>query len=116
MRLELSCFDKKMWCGYRDEASGEVANTDLFLPGALPKLPGRYYYLFGKPIVTKGKKEILKDKENAKKLYLEIQSDIENSIAYLLKKREEDPYRSVTDRTAYRAMYSPIHEVPTFEP
>lgn len=100
----------------RDETSGEVGNTDLFLPGVLPKLPGRYYYLFGKPIVTKGKKEFLKDKENANKLYLEIQSDIENSLAYLLKKREEDPYRSVTDRTAYRAMYSPIHGVPTFEP
>lgn len=105
-----------MWCGYRDETSGEVANVDLFFPGVLPKLPGRFYYLFGKPIVTKGKKEILKDKENANKLYLEIQSDIENSLAYLLKKREEDPYRSIIDRTAYRAIYSPIHEVPTFEP
>ncbi|KAL6278737.1 hypothetical protein ACE6H2_022338 [Prunus campanulata] len=100
----------------RDETSGEVANVDLFFPGVLPKLPGRFYHLFGKPIVTKGKKEILKDKENANKLYLEIQSDIENSLAYLLKKREEDPYRSIIDRTAYRAIYSPIHEVPTFEP
>ncbi|XP_068317482.1 phytyl ester synthase 1, chloroplastic-like [Pyrus communis] len=100
----------------RDESSGEVANIQLFFPGILPKIPGRYYCLFGKPIETKGKKEILKDKENANELYLQIQSDIENSLAYLIKKREEDPYRNVFDRTAYRAMYHHVEEVPTFEP
>ncbi|XP_068340798.1 phytyl ester synthase 1, chloroplastic-like [Pyrus communis] len=100
----------------RDESSGEVANTQLFFPGVVPKIPGRYYYLFGKPIETKGKKEILKDKENANKLYLQIQSDIENSLAYLIKKREEDPYRNIFDRTAYRVTYSSVEEVPTFEP
>ncbi|PQQ11439.1 acyltransferase-like protein [Prunus yedoensis var. nudiflora] len=41
----------------RDETSGEVANVDLFFPGVLPKLPGRFYHLFGKPIVTKGKRD-----------------------------------------------------------
>ncbi|XP_009342025.2 phytyl ester synthase 1, chloroplastic isoform X1 [Pyrus x bretschneideri] len=100
----------------RDESSGEVANIQLFFPGILPKIPGRYYCLFGKPIETKGKKEILKDKENANELYLQIQSDIENSLAYLIKKREEDPYRNVFDRTVYRAMYHHVEEVPTFEP
>lgn len=100
----------------REETSGEVANQALFLPGVLPKLPGRYYYLFGKPIETKGREEILKDKDNANKLYLEIQSEIEQSIAYLIKKREEDPYRNLIDRTVYRALYSPLNEVPTFEP
>ncbi|KAK0599405.1 hypothetical protein LWI29_004987 [Acer saccharum] len=34
----------------RDEISGEVANQRLFIPGLLPKIPGRFYYLFGKPI------------------------------------------------------------------
>ncbi|KAM1144750.1 hypothetical protein FF1_033516 [Malus domestica] len=100
----------------RDESSGEVANVQPFFPGILPKIPGRYYCLFGKPIETKGRKEILKDKENAKELYLQIQSDIENSLAYLIKKREEDPYRNVFDRTIYRAMYHHLEEVPTFEP
>ncbi|CAN6575541.1 unnamed protein product [Malus baccata var. baccata] len=100
----------------RDESNGEVANVQLFFPGVVPKIPGRYYYLFGKPIETKGKKEILQDKENANELYLQIQSDIENSLAYLIKKREEDPYRNIFDRTAYRVMYSSVEEVPTFEP
>nr|XP_011459634.1 PREDICTED: acyltransferase-like protein At1g54570, chloroplastic [Fragaria vesca subsp. vesca] len=100
----------------REDTSGEVANQNLFIPGVLPKLPGRYYYLFGKPIETKGREEILKDKDSANKLYLEIQSEIEKSLAYLIKKREEDPYRNIIDRTVYRALHSPLNEVPTFEP
>lgn len=34
--------------------SGEVANQDVHLPGILPKLPGRFYYYFGKPFETEG--------------------------------------------------------------
>lgn len=34
------------------DIEGEVANQDLHLPIALPKLPGRFYYYFGKPIET----------------------------------------------------------------
>ncbi|KAJ6413853.1 hypothetical protein OIU84_006625 [Salix udensis] len=100
----------------RDGSKEEVANTELFFPGLLPRLPGRFYYLFGKPIKTKGLKEKLGDKENANLLYLHVKSEVENSIAYLLKKREEDPCRNVIDRTIYRAFYSPLHEVPAFEP
>lgn len=90
-------------------------DENLFIPGLLPKLPGRYYYLFGKPIETKGKEEILKNRENANELYLHIKSEVENCLAYLLRKREEDPYRNVIDRTVYKALYGP-NEVPTFEP
>lgn len=100
----------------RDESKGEVASTDLFIPGLLPKIPGRFYFLFGKPIKTKGMKEMLEDKENANQMYLHVKSEVQNSIAYLLKKREEDPYRSIIDRTIYRAFYSPLPEVPAFDP
>ncbi|XP_048336903.1 phytyl ester synthase 1, chloroplastic isoform X2 [Ziziphus jujuba] len=37
----------------RTENAGEVANQDPYLPGVLPKFPGRFYYYFGKPIETK---------------------------------------------------------------
>ncbi|CAI9784536.1 unnamed protein product [Fraxinus pennsylvanica] len=77
----------------RTGMSGEVANQTLYLPGLLPKIPGRVYYLFRKPIPTKGKQDMLKDRSNAKELYLHIKSEVENSIAYLLKRRKEDPYR-----------------------
>ncbi|KAI4301876.1 hypothetical protein L6164_035113 [Bauhinia variegata] len=82
----------------RDEASGEVANQNIFLPVLLPKIPGRYYYLFSKPIKTQGMESILKDKEKANQLYLQIKSEVGRSISYLIKKRKEDPYRSVVDR------------------
>lgn len=100
---------------YRAGMSGEVANQDLFIPGLVPKIPGRLYYLFGKPIETKGKKEMLKDREKARELYLEIKSEVESSMSYLLKKREHDPYRGIVDRTVYRAFRAPMDEVPTFE-
>lgn len=97
----------------RDDTRGEVANQALFFPGLLPKVPGRFYYLFGKPIQTKGREVSLKDKENANELYLHIKSQVERCLDYLLKKREEDPYRNIIDRTAYRAVYG--DEVPTFK-
>ncbi|KAG5232584.1 hypothetical protein OIU77_004001 [Salix suchowensis] len=101
----------------RDKSKGEVANQELYLPGILPKVPGRFYFLFGKPIETKGRaEEILSDRENANQLYLHTKSEVERCIAYLLKKREEDPYRNIVDRTVYRALYSPLHEVPAFDP
>ncbi|KAK4488255.1 hypothetical protein RD792_004002 [Penstemon davidsonii] len=95
--------------------SGEVANQKLYIPGLIPKIPGRLYYLFGKPIETRGKKEMLKDKEKAREVYMQIKSQVESNISYLLKKREEDPYRGLIDRTLYRVFNSPTDQVPTFE-
>lgn len=100
----------------RDETDGEVANQQLFFPGLLPKVPGRLYYLFGKPIETKGKREMLKDREKARQVYFQVKSEVEKNMAYLLKKRKEDPYRSVIDRTMYRVFSVPLDQVPTFEP
>ncbi|KAK6233042.1 hypothetical protein SCA6_003115 [Theobroma cacao] len=100
----------------RDETKGEVANQELFIPGMLPKLPGRFYYLFGKPIKLKGREDLLENREDANELYLQVKSEVEQCISYLLKKREEDPYRSIIDRTIYRALYSPLDQVPSFEP
>lgn len=94
---------------------GEVANQDLFLPGVLPKVPGRFYYLFGKPIETKGREALLKDRNNANDLYLQIKSEVEQSIAYLKKKRREDPYRGFIDRMVYRALNAPLDQVPSFD-
>ncbi|GMY14951.1 phytyl ester synthase 1, chloroplastic-like isoform X2 [Fagus crenata] len=98
-----------------DEIKGEVANRDLFIPVMLPKIPGRFYYLFGKPIKTKGREDILTDKQVANQLYLQIKSEVERNLMFLIKKRQEDPYRSIVDRTLYKALYAPSHEVPTFE-
>ncbi|QCD96799.1 hypothetical protein DEO72_LG6g1509 [Vigna unguiculata] len=37
----------------RSGVSGEVGNQQVHLPLILPKVPGRFYYYFGKPLETK---------------------------------------------------------------
>ncbi|KAI3971846.1 hypothetical protein MKW92_028593, partial [Papaver armeniacum] len=91
--------------GEDDITQGEVAKQDMFVPGVLAKIPGRFYYLFGKPIETKGMEEEMKDKDNANAMYLKIKSE----------KREKDPYRGIVERTIYKAMKAPTIQVPTFE-
>ncbi|KAL2551118.1 Acyltransferase-like protein [Forsythia ovata] len=98
------------------QITGEVGNQDFFVPGIYPKIPGRFYFLFGKPIETKGREELLKNKELCKELYLQIQSEITRNIDYLLKKREDDPYRHVFERTMYRALSGAVHQIPAFDP
>ncbi|KAJ9541340.1 hypothetical protein OSB04_027846 [Centaurea solstitialis] len=99
----------------RTDMDGEVANQELYFPGLLPKVPGRFYYLFGKPMQTAGMEKSLKERENAKALYMQIKSEVEKSIAYLIKKREEDPYRGLVSRVVNQPLSTPVHEVPTFE-
>nr|AZM65201.1 diacylglycerol acyltransferase 2 [Vitellaria paradoxa] len=100
----------------RSEMDGEVANQDFYPVGILPKIPGRFYYLFGKPIHTKGKEAMVKDKENAKELYAQVKYEVERNISFLIRKREEDPYRSIFDRTLYQATSVPTDHIPSFEP
>ncbi|XP_057437571.1 phytyl ester synthase 2, chloroplastic-like isoform X1 [Lotus japonicus] len=99
----------------RTEASGEVANQQIHLPVIRPKVPGRFYYYFGKPFETEGRKQELRDKEKCQELYLEVKSEVERCIAYLKDKRESDPYRSILSRLLYRATNGFASEVPTFE-
>ncbi|CAL4976335.1 unnamed protein product [Urochloa decumbens] len=100
----------------RDTVKGDDGNQVFHLPAVLPKVPGRLYFLFGKPIELKGMKNILKDRKSANKVYMHIKSEVENTIAYLKKKREEDPYRSITQRALYQATWGVSAQVPTFDP
>lgn len=99
----------------RSDMDGEVADQMLFIPGLLPKIPGRFYFLFGKPIHTKGRQDLVTDREKARELYLQVKSVVQNNMNYLLKKREEDPYRGIIDRTAYKAFSATSDDVPTFD-
>ncbi|KAK9749964.1 hypothetical protein RND81_02G162300 [Saponaria officinalis] len=99
----------------RTDSEGEVANQIGYLPGVVPKLPGRFYYFFRKPIDTAGMKQELKDKEKAHELYLQIKSEVEHCISYLKENREKDPYRSLASRVLYHAAHGWEAEVPTFE-
>ncbi|KAL2320359.1 hypothetical protein Fmac_029328 [Flemingia macrophylla] len=99
----------------RSDAGGEIANQQVHMPVILPKVPGRFYYYFGKPLETKGRKQELRDKEKSQELYLQVKSEVERCIAYLKVKREEDPYRSIGSRLLYQATHGFQSEVPTFE-
>ncbi|XP_022750442.1 acyltransferase-like protein At3g26840, chloroplastic isoform X3 [Durio zibethinus] len=99
----------------RTDANGEVSNQDIHLPGVLPKLPGRFYYYFGKPIETEGRKQELRDREKCHELYLHVKSEVERCMAYLKEEREKDPYRNLLPRLLYQATNGFTAEVPTFE-
>ncbi|KAL8142760.1 hypothetical protein V2J09_015792 [Rumex salicifolius] len=99
----------------RTDMEGEVANQNGYLPGVLPKLPGRFYYLFGKPFDTTGIKNEVSDREKAQEMYIQVKSEVERCISYLKKKRESDPYRSIIARLLYQASQGSESEVPTFE-
>ncbi|GAV75889.1 DAGAT domain-containing protein/Abhydrolase_6 domain-containing protein, partial [Cephalotus follicularis] len=99
----------------RTDVEGEVGNQKIHLPWILPKVPGRLYYYFGKPIETAGREKELMDKEKAHELYLQIKSEVENCIVYLKEKREHDPYRNILARVTYQATHGFTSDVPTFE-
>ncbi|KAE8665698.1 Acyltransferase-like protein [Hibiscus syriacus] len=100
----------------RTDASGEVANQQMHLPVMLPKFPGRFYYYFGKPILTRGMEE-LKDKKKCDELYSHIKSEVEGCIDFLKQRREKDPYRNIASRVLYQTSHpstSPFN-IPAFD-
>ncbi|KAJ8771913.1 hypothetical protein K2173_027090 [Erythroxylum novogranatense] len=99
----------------RTQFNGEVGNQDMHLPGMLPKFPGRFYYYFGKPFQTEGRKKELRDREKAHELYMEVKSEVEKCLAFLKERREHDPYRNIVARLTYQAVHGVTSEVPSFE-
>ncbi|KAF3783461.1 Acyltransferase-like protein [Nymphaea thermarum] len=98
----------------RTDAVGELGQQALHVPVLMPKIPGRMYYLFGKPIETKGREELLRDRKSTHLMYLHVKSEVEKNISYLLQKRKYDPYRTLPSRVLYQAIHGPTSEVPTF--
>ncbi|KAH9743285.1 AB hydrolase-1 domain-containing protein [Citrus sinensis] len=99
----------------RTDTGGEVANQAMHVPFYIPKVPGRLYYYFGKPIETKGRKQELRDKKEAQELYLQVKSEVEKCVAYLKEKRESDPYRNILSRLIHQAAHGLTSQIPTFE-
>ncbi|KAH1232379.1 Acyltransferase-like protein, chloroplastic [Glycine max] len=86
----------------KSDAGGEVVNQPVHMPLILPKVPGRFYYYFGKPLEMEGRKRELKDdRQKSHELYLQVKSEVERCIAYLKEKRESDPCRGIGPRLLY---------------
>ncbi|KAJ4888291.1 hypothetical protein Rs2_28039 [Raphanus sativus] len=99
----------------REGDETELGNQKCYLPVILPKIPGRLYFYFGKPIETAGKGKELKDKDKAQEFYLQVKSEVEQCIEYLKMKRESDPYRHLLPRMMYQASHGGSSEIPTFD-
>ncbi|CAN8266345.1 unnamed protein product [Cochlearia groenlandica] len=98
----------------REGEESELGNQTCYMPGLIPKIPGRLYYYFGKPIETLGKEKELRDKEKAQELYVQVKSEVERCIAYLRMKRESDPCRKLLARMLYQASHGCSSQIPTF--
>jgi len=95
---------------------GELQDQGMHPVVVAPKVPGRFYFIFGKPIETRGREKELRDRDEAQRLYLQVKYEVESCINYLKEKREKDPYRSILHRLLYQAVHGPNTEIPTFEP
>ncbi|VAI43232.1 unnamed protein product [Triticum turgidum subsp. durum] len=115
IRDEIKSFNRD-FIRLRDTMKGEDGNQVLHLPVVFPKLPGRLYFLFGKPIEMKGMDNVLTDRKKANQVYFQIESEVQNAMSYLKRKRNDDPYRSIVRRALYQATWGPSALVPTFEP
>eukprot|EP00238_Polyblepharides_amylifera_P004376 CAMPEP_0196575412 /NCGR_PEP_ID=MMETSP1081-20130531/4895_1 /TAXON_ID=36882 /ORGANISM="Pyramimonas amylifera, Strain CCMP720" /LENGTH=659 /DNA_ID=CAMNT_0041893709 /DNA_START=209 /DNA_END=2188 /DNA_ORIENTATION=- len=89
-------------------------NWVMPLPSFPPKLPGRFYFLFGKPIKTS--RDDMKNVEVVQAQYDELKSGVEGGIQYLLKKRKSDPYNNFVQRTLYESSFDWKKQAPTFDP
>jgi len=89
------------------------AIEDYLVPPVLaPSVPSRFYFLFRKPIHLT--LEDAKDRERCKSIYKTVKSEVQGSLAYLIKKREVDPYKDLVPRLVYEALAK--EQAPTFDP
>lgn len=103
-------------CNCRTNFTGEVADQPLVAPIMAPKLPGRFYFKFMKPIRTHDRREELQEKDEAERLYHHVKREVENGLAYLQEKRKEDPYREFVPRVLYESISGMKNKAPTFTP
>lgn len=93
----------------------EDIREQFISPIVAPKVPARFYFKFGRPISTAGRQEELEGKEAAQALYDEIKGEVEGGIEYLVRKREEDPYKESGWRLLFEQAWGG-RKAPTFRP
>eukprot|EP01024_Parvocaulis_polyphysoides_P021629 TRINITY_DN2024_c1_g1_i3.p1 TRINITY_DN2024_c1_g1~~TRINITY_DN2024_c1_g1_i3.p1 ORF type:complete len:382 (+),score=52.04 TRINITY_DN2024_c1_g1_i3:147-1148(+) len=101
--------DPRKWQGNSKEVTEKLA-----MPIALPSVPSRFYFRFGRPILTR--QEWSRDKEICGEIYKEVQNSVEDGLQYLLEKRESDPYKDFVPRLLFEASWNFSKQAPTFIP
>ena len=87
---------------------GSFGDEQFVAPLIAPKVPQRYYFLFGRPVQLSGGES----KAELQQVYEQVRDEVEGSITWLLKRRLEDPYGDFLRRTAYEAVTG--GQAPTF--
>lgn len=96
----------------RRGVNADAIEDYLVPPIVAPSVPSRFYYLFKQPIFLSP--EDAKDRDKCNSVYRTVKSEVESSIAYLMKKREVDPYRDFAKRFVYEELSK--EQAPTFVP
>ena len=81
-------------------------------PVSVPKVPGRYYFLFGEPIDTSSIDPT--DKEACAALYAKVQTELEADLKYLIERRKTDPYEAFLPRALVEATWNFERQAPSF--
>lgn len=79
-------------------------------PLALPKMPARNYFVFGKPFALSNVDP--KDKRTCARIYREIKNEVRTGLDDVLRAREVDPFRETPRRLLYERFFS--KKAPTF--
>ncbi|KAG1656602.1 hypothetical protein FOA52_010304 [Chlamydomonas sp. UWO 241] len=80
--------------------SADPDNDQTFVPPIIaPQVPARLYFLFGQPL--KLDKSLYDDRNAAAAAYADVRARLEGGIGYLLRKREQDPYKDFLPRYLY---------------
>jgi pimeloyl-ACP methyl ester carboxylesterase/1-acyl-sn-glycerol-3-phosphate acyltransferase len=97
----------------RGLAADKFGEEESFIsPFVAPKVPpNRLYFVFQRPITTSP--EDANDRKKCDAVYKEVKTSVEDGLAYLLKKREADPFKDFPGRFAYESLFRG-RQAPTF--
>jgi hypothetical protein len=82
----------------------------LGFPLALPSMPARNYFVFGKPIDTSHIDPM--DKKACESCYKEVQQEVRRGLDDLIRARKHDPFKNTPQRFAYERVFG--KKAPTF--
>ncbi|GIL71022.1 hypothetical protein Vretimale_4099 [Volvox reticuliferus] len=103
---------KGMVMARRGVTVSEDVDESFVFPLVAPKSPARFYYLFGAPIRTDPR--FAEDRDAVSQLYGQVQSEVERCLEYLIRKRDQDPYKDLLPRLLYEASWGGRRQAPTF--
>ncbi len=88
-----------------------LQEEELFQPPlAIPSLPARNYFLFGRPISTKHISH--RDRDACAALYQQVREEMRKGLADLVAAREHDPFQNTPQRYVYEQVTG--KQAPTF--